>query len=77
MAHADSTLARLAGHCSVEYAAQRREQLQRDLLTLLRRYREDTGLTPVHVDLETCESTRIEHTAGRRELTGVRVTVQL
>lgn len=62
---------------TTEQAQRLRYQLQREILALLRQYRDATGLTPVLVDLETSESTRIEHTVGQRELTGVRVTVQL
>lgn len=53
-----------------------RKALERDLLELLQKYRDATGLTPVSVDVQKMDITAC---GGGRSiaLTGVRVTVEV
>jgi hypothetical protein len=53
-----------------------RKALERELMTLLQKYRDATGLTPISVDVQTVDITPV----GRDRsiaLTGGRVTVEL
>ncbi|MBK8527904.1 MAG: hypothetical protein IPL57_12660 [Rubrivivax sp.] len=61
---------------TTEEAVALRKALERDLLVLLQKYRDATGLTPLSVDVQTADIT----TCGSDRsiaLTGVRVTVEV
>jgi hypothetical protein len=61
---------------NTEEAVAMRKALERELLSLLQKYRDATGLTPVSVDVQTTDIT----TCGSERsiaLTGVRVTVEV
>ena len=53
-----------------------RKRLELDVLALLRKFKEDTGLTPASVDVQTIDVTALGGTR-RMELCGVRVTVEV
>ena len=61
---------------TTEEAVALRKALEHDLLVLLQKYRDATGLTPVSVRVESTDVTLI---GGERSvaLTGVRVTVEV
>ncbi len=61
---------------NTEEAVALRKALERDLLALLQKYRDATGLTPVSVDVQKTEMANFG--ADRSiAITGVRVTVEV
>ena len=61
---------------TTEEAVALRNALERDLLALLQKYRDATGLTPVSVDLQKTEITNFGNDRSVA-ITGVRVTVEV
>lgn len=62
---------------TTEEAVALRQRLELDMLQMLQKYRDETGLTPVSVHVHTTDLTKLDGGERSIAITGLRITVEL